>query len=213
MRAMLGLFEAARGEALDTIEAELRETAGDRPDAEDEWLFGYVGAEAAISRGDLDAAYRLAMTASELDVQAPEDALRMAQRAAVWSRNVERVREVHARWERLPWHGIFAEAVRLQFAAGVAALEGRRDDAMAAFREARASLERMEQQFAAARVSLDAIILLPDEPEVRSWSDGARATFDAVRARPYLEKLDEALASARAPAQSRSESRAETPTA
>ena len=41
----------------------------------------------------------------------------------------------------------------------------------------------------------------------------ARAIFEAVRARPYLEKLDEALASAPAPAPSRSESRAETPTA
>ena len=126
MRAMLGLFEAARGEALDTIEPELREAAADPPDAEDEWLIGGVGAEAAISRGDLDAGYRLALAASELEVQAPEGLLRTAQRAAVWGRNPERVREIHARWQRLPFHGAFAEAVRLQFAAGLAALEGRR---------------------------------------------------------------------------------------
>ena len=184
-----------------------------QPEAEDRWLIGLVGAAAAISRGDLDAAYRLSLAASELEVQAPEDVLGTAQRAAVWGRNVERVREVHARWERLPWHGIFAEAVRLQFAAGLAALEGRRAEALAAFREARAAFERMEQRFAAAAASLDAVILLPDDPEVRSWADGARATFESVRARPYLEKLDEALASAPAPATSRSESRAETPTA
>jgi hypothetical protein len=58
----------------------------------------------------------------------------------------------------------------------------------------------MEQWFTAARHSLEAIILLPDEPEVRAWADDARALFTELRAQPYLDRLDGALASASSPA-------------
>ncbi len=127
------------------------------------------------------------------------EALPLAHRAAVWGRDLRRVREISERSQRVPWHGPLPEAHRRAEAAALAALEGRRAEALAAFRESRASLQGMERWFAAARASLEAIILLPDDPEVRSWADDARATFESLRARPYLDRLDEALASAGAP--------------
>ncbi|MGH2428997.1 MAG: AAA family ATPase [Candidatus Limnocylindria bacterium] len=198
MRGMLGWFQAARGDALDTLDHELREIAGDGGDADDEWLVAHVASDAAISRGDLDAGYRWAITAAEMETHRHE-ALPLAHRAAVWGRDLRRVREISERSQRVPWHGPLPEAHRRAEAAALAALEGRRAEALAAFRESRASLQGMERWFAAARASLEAIILLPDDPEVRSWADDARATFESLRARPYLDRLDEALASAGAP--------------
>ena len=103
-------------------------------------------------------------------------------------------------------------APRQQLNAAVAALEGRRGDALAGFRESRTVLRRLEQWFAAARHSLEAIIMLPDDPEVRSWAEDARALFTELRAQPYLQRLDEALAAApeTAPAVAPSEA-AQTP--
>jgi hypothetical protein len=55
---------------------------------------------------------------------------------------------------------------------------------------------RLEQRFDAARLVLDAAVVLPDAPEVRSWAVDARRLFVDLRAQPYLEKLDAALGTA-----------------
>ena len=78
----------------------------------------------------------------------------------------------------------------------MAALEGRTADAIAAFRQARQIYVDHEQLFAAAQLAVDAAILLPAETEVRSWAAEARPLLVELRAQPYLERLDEALASA-----------------
>jgi hypothetical protein len=46
---------------------------------------------------------------------------------------------------------------------------------------------------------VDAAVLLPDDAEVRGWADEARPVFDALAARPWLERLDVALAASTAP--------------
>ena len=40
---------------------------------------------------------------------------------------------------------------------------------------------------------LDAVMLLPDEPEVLSWVPEARATFERLRTEPSLRRLEAAL--------------------
>jgi hypothetical protein len=84
--------------------------------------------------------------------------------------------------------------------AAVAALEGRTSEALAGFRDVRATLGRLEQHFDAALRAIDAAVLLPDEAEVRAWAEDVRPLLEDLRARPYLAKLDEALASASSPA-------------
>lgn len=77
----------------------------------------------------------------------------------------------------------------------MAALEGRPTEALAALRDARTRLLALELPFEAATYAVDALILLPDDPEVRGWADESRATFAELQARPWLERLDAALAS------------------
>jgi hypothetical protein len=52
----------------------------------------------------------------------------------------------------------------------------------------------MQQHYVAARVDVNAAILLPGEPEVRAWAEATRPLLEELRARPYLERLDAALA-------------------
>ncbi len=53
-----------------------------------------------------------------------------------------------------------------------------------------------EQYFEVATWVIEAAVLLPGEPEVRTWASEARPLLEELRAKPYLDKLDEALASA-----------------
>ena len=76
-----------------------------------------------------------------------------------------------------------------------------------------ARLRELGQMFTAAVVSIDAAVLLPEDPQIQALAVEARALLEERRARPYLEKLDEALALVPAPATDRSASRAESPTA
>jgi class 3 adenylate cyclase len=84
--------------------------------------------------------------------------------------------------------------------AGIAALEGRRDDAVALFRSALAGYRTFGVRFAFALAAFDMARLLgEDDPAVRSVIDEARAILDELGARPLLDQLDE-LGGGRSPA-------------
>jgi class 3 adenylate cyclase/tetratricopeptide (TPR) repeat protein len=82
-------------------------------------------------------------------------------------------------------------------AAGVAALEGRSDEAIVAFREAIERFGMAGWNFAVAQTRLFALRLLPGRPELDGWADEARARFELLGAEPWLRLLDEAVARGR----------------
>jgi hypothetical protein len=151
----------------------------------------------ALVNGDTESAFRNAMSVLDLDTQNPEIAMLLALRAAIWSRDLERTRRLAALRAEIP-AGAFGKAEIAHGNAAVAALEGRTADALAGFRTVRTTLDRLQQHFDAAQRAVDAAVLLPDEPEVRAWADEVRPLLEDLRARPYLAKLDEALASSAA---------------
>jgi class 3 adenylate cyclase/predicted ATPase len=212
LRVLHGLHETARGERLDELRSELAALVGDSTDPDDLFALYMVTGTTALMVGDLETAYANASEAAELPTQSPEVGLGLALTAAIWSRNQERVHVTAAQIAEVPLTGAYGQAWRLHAAAAVAALEGRIPEALAGFRDARAGILALEQYFEAASRVVEAAVLLPAEPEVRTWASEARPLLEELRAKPYLDKLDEALASAPAPAPSRSESRAETPT-
>ena len=76
-------------------------------------------------------------------------------------------------------------------AAGIAALEGRRSDALSQFREALAGYRALGLAFDEALTVLDMVSLLgAGEPDVQTAADWARTTFTRLGARPLLERLD-----------------------
>jgi class 3 adenylate cyclase/tetratricopeptide (TPR) repeat protein len=196
LRGALGLFETARGEALDTLVAEMSQGIGDDADPEELEAVALAEADVALVSGDLHSAYRQGMRAADIPTQSPLLGYFAAGRAAIWARNLEWIRNVATGMAVVTYTGPRTTAVKEQLNAAVAALEGRRADALAGLRESRNLLRGLEQWFSAARHSLEAIILLPDDPEVRAWAEDARALFTELRAQPYLDRLDAALASA-----------------
>ena len=92
--------------------------------------------------------------------------------------------------------GLSLAALVAGFAANLDALAGRVPEAMAGYRVALRGLEDLGLRWEAALVGLDMAILLdPAEPAVQAAARAARATFEELRARPFVERLDAALAS------------------
>src|SRR5688500_6224092 len=137
-----------------------------------------VRGDVALVTGDPDTAFREAMLANDILQQNPEVPLGLAMRAAIWSRNLDRARQVAELRAAVPTTGPWGQAELAHVNAAVAALEGRTAEAIEGFRASRSSLERMEQMFDAAARVVDAAVLLPGEPDVRAW---------ATEVRPLLE--------------------------
>ena len=80
--------------------------------------------------------------------------------------------------------------------AGLAALDGRRSEAL---REARFALDEYDVIGLPWRKALGGLMLTSTlgaaDPEVRDFTEAARETFVRLKARPFLERLDTSLAS------------------
>jgi len=214
IRGLIALLETPRGLHLDEGAAEITEMVGDSTDPDDLFTLHMARAGAALVTGDTQAAFDHALAATQTATQNAEVGYAGMLRAAIWARDLERARAAAAGISEVPATGAFMRAMRTHAAAAVAALEGRTSDAVAHFGEARTSLLEMEQHFVAAALVVDAAILLPGHPDVRSWAAEARARLELLDARPYLDKLDEALATSPPPAAAPAEARtAQTPTA
>ena len=134
------------------------------------------------------------MAAADLQTQNPEVALDMAMNAAISGRDGDSIRTVAARTAEARLTGPWSQAQRQVAIGATAAIDGRAADAIAAFREARASLIRMGVVFDAATVAIQAVILLPGDPEARAWATESRPLLEELRAQGSLARLDAALA-------------------
>ncbi|MDQ2935457.1 MAG: AAA family ATPase, partial [Chloroflexota bacterium] len=196
LRALLGIIETARGEHLEELVADIDEIYGDSTEPDDRFTKKLMRADTSLAKGELEDAYRWGMEAASMQTRDGAVGLLIAMRAAVWLRDPIRARELSEARAELRLSGAVAQADQARDAAAVAALEGRRADAVAGFRDARERIRRLEQWFDFACVAIDAVTLLPDEPEIRAWADEARPILEGLRAQPYLDRLDVALASA-----------------
>jgi hypothetical protein len=119
-------------------------------------------------------------------------------RAAIWARDLEGARSATTYLAGTPETNVTFQAFRVWAAAAVSVLEGRDDDGLSGFRQALAVLRELELDFELARVSLDMVILFgPDRSGVQAAADEARAIFERLRARAYLDLLSEAMARSR----------------
>jgi hypothetical protein len=123
--------------------------------------------------------------------------------ASHWSGQLDLARAALREVEVAPFYGRFTEATLALARAGVAALEGRTTDSLAAARSAVAELSAHGFRFYAALAQLDALILLPGEPGLSTWADEARERFAIVKSPVLLVRLAEALAVNPAPAATR----------
>ena len=183
-------MRAARGEstdaALDRLEALAERTSDPFGIAAVHFLRG----DRALLAGRYAEACREILAASVAPANG-EVFLACATRAALWGRDVAMARGCVDRLDALPASAPVTTNDRIAARAGIAALEGRRADALSGYRDALARYRAQGRDLDLARTSLDCVMLArPDGPEARAAAAEARAVFDRVRARPYLELLE-----------------------
>ena len=97
-------------------------------------------------------------------------------------------------WMPVSAHGRFMVLLRSALAAGIAAAQGRKGEALSAYRVALRGLRELRVDFFEALTCLDMVILIgPGEPEVDAAAERAREILTGLRATPYLQILDDAL--------------------
>jgi class 3 adenylate cyclase/predicted ATPase len=187
------IARAFRGEGTDGDVADLEEAAQRRDDPSARSFTIAAQGTLALNRGDVEAAHDLFATAIEVR---PDNVLAIVGgvRSALWLGDAGRFRAVSQRLAEVPSSGRAVEAVRIWARAGLAALEGRHDEARSGLLEAISRKRELQSDFLAASMALDAVILLPADPQIREQAEWAREVFSRVGARPFLARLEHALA-------------------
>ncbi len=120
-----------------------------------------------------------------------------AARAALTQRDPARARAALDGLEATGVRGPVLAIQREAMEAGLAALEGRRTEAVAGFRDTARLLGEAGLVLEVALNGLLSVLLLGrDDPDAIGFANEARQIFDRLGARPFIRQLDEALAGA-----------------
>jgi Predicted ATPase len=193
LRGLRGARGAQVDEAIDAIAA----TLGDVTELQTHAWVQEIRGEIALARGEIEEAYRLSIGAFRTaGIAAPDSsALPRAARAAGWLGDLAALREARQLIDPMP--GRVPAASKREMDATIAALEGRRGEAISLFLDALHGLRELGLEYERAVVTVSAVKLLgPNVAEFRDAVDEADATFRRLGATPMLERLAEAQAAA-----------------
>jgi len=198
--AQLRGLRGARGAGVDDVIDAIAATLGDVTELQAHAWVQEIRGELALARGELEEGYRLSIGAFRMQGSAAPDsiALPRAARAAGWLGDLAALREARQLIDPMP--GRVPAASKREIDAAIAALEGRRGDAISLFLEALHRFRELGLEYERAVATLNAVKMLgPDVTELHDAVDEADATFRRLGATPLLERLAEAR-SAAAPA-------------
>ncbi len=175
------------------------------PDVADPQFASYVAwarAWQAMAAGDWAGACRHGLAAADTTNFFLPIGIPLAARAALWAGELEQARELVDRLADAVWAGQAIDLDRATLRASVAALEGRRADAIAGYREALRGWRQLGLAFDEAMAVVDlATLLAPTEREMAeapALVTAARATLERLGAAPFLARLDAVEADATA---------------
>jgi class 3 adenylate cyclase/predicted ATPase len=191
----ISLIRVSRGDPIDVAIERLESLLGTTSDASDTQMLRILRSMRLLLAGDSDRAYEEAMGGVDLFSAFEQPSLRTAARAALWVGDLDRARAVAARYETVTSTDTDTKLSRASLQAAIAALEGRPNEAITIQRDVlRQWLDRGDD-FEAALHSLSIVLLVgTSEPAARALAEETRAILARTGARPYLAKLDEALA-------------------
>ena len=177
--------------------ADLAEAERMLPGANDPQYTSYIHwahAWRALAIGQYDEAQRRGLEAPEITSFFASITLPIAARAALWDGDGAAAATA---LDRLEATIVTGQASRLDLTtlrAGIAALEGRRSDAVGGYREALRGWKQLGCAFDEALAAVDMAKLLNpterDMPEASAAIDAARETLTRLDAKPFLARLD-----------------------
>ena len=187
-------IRASRGEPIEAELAALRDSVvGDN-----ETLLSFITdptGNAALAAGDLGLAQSSFESVISFDSSTGPEFYYRAGRPALWAGNLEEARRLADAAEEAGGFGPLIAARRQTLRAGIAALEGRTADALALYRDALRNWRSVHAGWDEALTGIDMAMLLdPAEPEVAAAIKSTRETLARLGAKPYLARLDAAVA-------------------
>ena len=151
-----------------------------------------VRALVALARGEFTVALDLARRAYQLNLAPDATAPQTAIRAASWLGDAAAVADSLRVLEGNP--GRVTAAIRREGRAALAALQGRRAEALAEFIDAIRRWRELGLEFEAAVCGLNLVTMLgPLDPEARAVAADAGATFERLGAHPLVKLLEKAM--------------------
>jgi len=189
-------IHACRGEPVADGLAELELAIADRTD--DRGFIGLVEdakGHAALAEGRLDDARAAWRHTAELTAGNAPEGLYRAARPALWDGDLAGAKADLAALDATGVHGRVVEIRRTTVRAGLAALEGRPAEALLLYREVLRGWRDVGLPWDEALAGIDMATLLdPSEPEVRTVAESTRAILMRLGAKPFLARLDAAMA-------------------
>jgi class 3 adenylate cyclase/tetratricopeptide (TPR) repeat protein len=197
--ALLGnalVIRSMRGESLPVEFAELHRLVGELPNSFEINLMDALASQAA-ARGQWAEARRFWRQMAERDRGNAPVAYYQTARMALWDGNVDGAQEDLAAIDATGVHGRVVENRRETIRAGIAAAEGRTGEALSAYRDVIRTWRELglgnDEHFTA----VDMVFLIgAANPDVKAYAIAARQFFERVGARPFVERLDAAMAEA-----------------
>ena len=153
----------------------------------------YLRAVATVElcAGNLEASWAAATAALEVSpsgINGP-NTVSVGARAAAWLGDADRLRSAAAGTE--PFRGRWIETVRRSAEAGLAAIEGRRQESADGFARAAAAWRALDSPLDLGLCLLDRVIVLgKDDPERDAAAAEAREIFERIGAAPFLDRLN-----------------------
>ena len=189
--AELASVRGLRGMPTTELVAELPSVTFDDPQGRAQT--NCVIARLALAEGRLEDAFTTAMEGADLTTEYGFAAIPLAAHAALWLRDAERSQAVVA-----AARGWYAPALETDVAttrAGLEALAGNERSALTGYHAAQVAWRELGCDFDLALCAIDMATLLgPGHPEVVAAADEARTILERIGARPFVDRLDAAMA-------------------
>ncbi len=153
----------------------------------------------ALAAGDLRTAFAKGAEAGRVTHIAVYWAIGcdVAARAALWMRDADRARKALLAFEEVPFRGVWIDTALATVRAGVAGLEGRRQDAVAGYQDVVRVWRERGWLPGLAFAQLEAAMFLGQEdPLGRAAAEDARDVLTRLGAAPLLARLDAAVQTA-----------------
>ena len=188
-------IRAYRGIDIGDVRSELERLIAGLDELGRDSFVALTEAYAAFAGGKLSEAQIEARRYAETWPQGGPEGWRLAARASLWKGDLAGAVADLEGLDRLQRRGRGVALERLTIGAGIAALEGREDDALAMYREALRGWDDLGLPWDRALCTIDMVTLLdPKQPEVAIAAAPAAKILEELGARPFLERLQAGLA-------------------
>ena len=192
-------IRAGRGENVDDVLVKMEQAEDGISDLARVYRLDVLS-QVQMARGDFAAASKNYQVQTEIDASNSNETYYRAGICEVLAGNLDAARRLHGALMETGGYGPITEARRQSLSAGIAALEGRTEEAMVLYREALENwrLARAGWDEALTGVTV-ASVLDPSDPDVAAVINSTREILERLRAKPYLDRLDKAVARETAP--------------